>query len=526
MLSVMSGGGITRTVAAAPGLPGRMRAVRSMGASYGHYLGRVLLLVVLYRGAAEIGYALQFAGPVASIVWLPVGVGIAFLYLRGLAYWPGVLVGDLLANDYSTLNLGSAIGQTCGNVLEVVIATWLLTRLAPQRDPLARVRGVAGILAAIGAGTLVSATVGSASLLLGGVISGHDLPGVWRTWWLGDASGALIVLPLALAWAKPPWQWSRRRLAETGLMLAVLAALGLALRHSAALTYLVFPVLIWAALRLGRHGATLAVAVAAGFVIWETTRKTGPFVYDSATESLLATQLYIAVSAISALCLTAVVAERQAFAARLAASAARLVEAGAAERRRIERDLHDGAQQRLTAVLVRLHLAIELAHDAPDVVPGRLEAVAADLSEAIDELRELAHGIHPKVLTERGLAHALQSMAQTSTPPEVRVRELPVARVDPIAETTAYYVVAEAVTNARRHAGATAIEVRAAAAHGRLRVEIRDDGRGGAGEGSGSGLRGLRDRVEAIGGTLVVDSPNGSGTRIVATLPAAGGQTP
>jgi signal transduction histidine kinase len=82
------------------------------------------------------------------------------------------------------------------------------------------------------------------------------------------------------------------------------------------------------------------------------------------------------------------------------------------------------------------------------------------------------------------------------------------------------------VTNARRHAGATAIEVRAAAAHGRLRVEIRDDGRGGAGEGSGSGLRGLRDRVEAIGGTLVVDSPNGSGTRIVATLPAAGGQTP
>jgi signal transduction histidine kinase len=313
---------------------------------------------------------------------------------------------------------------------------------------------------------------------------------------------------------------------EAGLVLTVLAALGLALRHSAALTYLVFPVLIWAALRLGRHGATLAVAVAAGFAIWETTRRTGPFAHASVTESVLATQLYIAVSAISALCLAAVVAERQAFAGRLAASRARLVEAGTAERRRIERDLHDGAQQRLTAVLLRLRVAVELAQDAPDGLAGRVDAAADDLSGAIDELRELAHGIHPKVLNEGGLGHALQAMAADSALPEVRLCELPVARVEPIAEVTAYFVVSEAVTNARRHAGATTIEVRAAAAHGRLRVEVRDDGRGGAGEGAGSGLQGLRDRVEAIGGTFAVDSPPGGGTRIVASLPAAADQVP
>jgi signal transduction histidine kinase len=382
------------------------------------------------------------------------------------------------------------------------------------------------MVAAIGIGTLVSATIGAGSLLLGGDISGHELPSVWRTWWLGDVSGALIVVPLAIAWSRPPWLWSRRRLVEAGLMLAALAALGLALRHSAALTYLVFPVLIWAALRLGRHGATLAVAVAAGFAIWETTRRTGPFAYDSITESVLATQLYIGVSALSALCLAAVVAERQAFARRLAASRARLVEAGAAERRRIERDLHDGAQQRLTAVLVRLRMAAELAEESPDGIAGRLEAAADDLSGAIEELRELAHGIHPKLLSEHGLAYALQAMAAGSALPEVRLRELPAERVDLTAEATAYFVVSEAVTNARRHAGATVIKVRAVSAHGRLRVEVRDDGRGGASEAAGSGLQGLRDRVEAIGGTLTVDSPAGGGTRIGASLPAVAAQVP
>src|SRR4051794_18342412 len=253
----MSGAGITGAAAAPGPLTRRAIAVRTFDAAHGRYVVGVLALALLYRGVAEIGFALQFAGPVAAIVWLPVGVGMAFLYLAGPAYWPGVLVGDLLANDYSALPVGSAVGQTCGNVLEVVVATWLLTRLSPRRDPLGRVPGVVGMLAAIGAGTAVSATVGSISLLAGHVIAGHQLPGVWRTWWLGDASGALIVLPLALAWVRPPWRRSRSGLLEMGLVIAVLAALGLALRHSAALTYLVFPVLIWAALRLGRRGATL-----------------------------------------------------------------------------------------------------------------------------------------------------------------------------------------------------------------------------------------------------------------------------
>jgi signal transduction histidine kinase len=479
----------------------------------------IVALAVLYRGVAEIGYTLQFAGPVAAIVWLPVGAGIAFLYLGGLAFWPGVLIGDLLANDYQALPLGSAVGQTCGNVLEVLVATLLLRRLVPGRAPLSRVDGVGRMLVAIAAATVVSATVGCVSLLAGGVIESGEVPDVWRTWWLGDASGALIVVPLALAWATGSPR-RRGRAAEMGLLLVAIGALSyLALSSREPYTYLVFPALLWAALRFGPRGATAAVAIAAGFAIWETTRRAGPFALESITGSVLATQLFIAVSAISTLCVAAVVSEREAFARRLAASRARLVEAAADERRRIERDLHDGAQQRLTALAVRLNLGAERARDDPASAVGRLQAAEIEVAAAIDELRELAHGIHPSVVTDHGLARALRLVAAGSVLP-VRLLELPVDRIDATAEVTAYFVIAESVTNARKHSGATSVDVRAVVTDGVLRVEIADDGAGGASEGAGSGIQGLRDRVEAVGGSFTVSSPPGGGTRIVARLPA------
>src|SRR5687767_116914 len=161
-----SGVGATRLRAVPGELPGLL-AHRRVGYGFG-----VLALAVLYRGVAEIGYTLNFAGPVAAIAWLPVGVGVAFLYLGGLRYWPGVLIGDLLANDYVALPLGSALGQTFGNVLEILAATLLLRRLVPGRDPLQSVAGIGRMLVAIGVGTAVSATIGPISLLLGDVIQG------------------------------------------------------------------------------------------------------------------------------------------------------------------------------------------------------------------------------------------------------------------------------------------------------------------------------------------------------------------
>ncbi len=480
-----------------------------------------LVLAGLYYGSAQLGYALNFSGPVAAIVWLPVGVGIAFLYLAGLRFWPGVVLGDMLANVYTTVPLGSAIGQTCGNLLEVVLAVYLMRRLIGESSPLGSVVNLARMLVAIAAGTAVSATVGLISLRLGNVVSTADLPRLWRTWWLGDTSGALIVVPLAIAWWPPPSRdWWRGRGTEAVLLLVAIIGLSeLSLRTNRPLAYVVFPALIWAALRFGQRGATLAVAVAAGHAVWGTTHYIGPFVFGSITNSILSTQLYLAIAALTCLSLAAAVSEREELAGRLRASRTRLVEAADDERRRLEHNLHDGAQQRLTALAVRLGVSAETARLHPDAAPGALDSAQQELLLAIDELRDLAHGIHPSVLTRFGLARAVAELAERSAV-RTEIAGVPSVRLDDSAEATAYYVLAEAMTNAQKHAHASTIRVRGHLVTGALRVEVADDGVGGADERHGLGIQGLRDRVEAIGGVLTVDRPPGGGTRVAATIPA------
>ncbi|HEX7949623.1 MAG TPA: sensor histidine kinase [Candidatus Limnocylindrales bacterium] len=195
------------------------------------------------------------------------------------------------------------------------------------------------------------------------------------------------------------------------------------------------------------------------------------------------------------------------------ASRARIVDAADAERRRVERDLHDGAQQRLVALAMRLQLAREASGDAGALI----DEATAELQAAIGEVRDLARGIHPPILAEAGLGAALESLAERSPVP-VRV-EATDARYRPAIETTAFYVAAEALTNAARHGDATEIVISVVSEGPRLVVTIRDDGRGGADPAHGSGLRGLVDRVAAVGGQLTVSSPAGRGTTLRAELP-------
>jgi signal transduction histidine kinase len=475
----------------------------------------------LYYGSAKLGYVLQFAGPVAAIVWLPVGVGIASLYLGGLEFWPGVLAGDLLANDYHTLPVGSALGQTAGNMIEMIVAV-LLLREAARRGPLLRsVAGVGRVLVALAVSVAISALIGGVSNRLGGVVDTNELPRVWRTWWLGDFTGALVVVPLALAWA-PPWprEWPRARLLEgTALFAVVLGLCELAFRGSRPLTYVAFPALIWAALRFTQRGATLAVALTAGLAAWNTSHDLGPFAFHSLTRSVLAVQLFIAVAALTTLFLAAVVSEREEFARELHASRVRLLEASDTHRRRVERDLHDGAQQRLAALAYQLAAAAEETRRDPEHAAELVEEADTQLSLAIAELRELAHGIHPAVLTDLGLSNALRSLAGRAAV-QVEVVQLPATRVHPTVEATAYHIVAEAVANAEQHGRASLVRVRVADEGGVVRIEVTDDGNGGASELPGSALQVLRDRVEAIGGTFRIESTAGRGTRISATLPS------
>ena len=329
----------------------RLETVRRTG------LLSMLVLAGAYYGSAQLGYRLEFAGPVAAIIWPPVGVGIAFLYLGGLSLWPGVVVGDLLANQYSTLPVGSALAQTAGNTLEVVVGALLIRRLVRRGGPLDSVSGVASLVVAIAVATAISATIGTTASLVGGVIAGSDLPEVWRTWWLGDSCGALVIVPLALAWWRRPIAsaLTRRRFVEAATVLSLTAGLAtLTFRTKEPVAYLVFPGLIWAALRFRQRGATLAVTIAVVLAVWNTTHSFGPFTYMSLTRSLLNTQLFIFVAALSTLCLSAVVSERERVTRRLQDSRARLVLAGDEARRRLEHNLHDGAQQRLTSLQFRL----------------------------------------------------------------------------------------------------------------------------------------------------------------------------
>jgi signal transduction histidine kinase len=211
-------------------------------------------------------------------------------------------------------------------------------------------------------------------------------------------------------------------------------------------------------------------------------------------------------------------AELRASLAELRASRARIVEAGDAERRRLERDLHDGAQSRLVALKLLLSSARLRARRGAEGVDAILGEAIDELDTSLSELRELARGIHPAVLTDRGLEPALQALA-TRAPVPVTVEADDEDRLPGPVESAAYFVVSEALANVAKYAQATQAAVAVRRENGRVTVDVTDDGIGGADAGRGSGLRGLADRVAALDGTLSLDSPAGGGTHLHAEIP-------
>ena len=202
----------------------------------------------------------------------------------------------------------------------------------------------------------------------------------------------------------------------------------------------------------------------------------------------------------------------------LTASRARVVAAADETRRRIERDLHDGAQQRLVSLSLALQAAQAAVPPQLGELEGELERVAKGLAGVLDDLQEMARGIHPAILARGGLEPALKTLARRCTVPvELDVRG--VARLPERVEVAAYYVVAEALTNAAKHAHASVVHVDVEAADHALGLRVRDDGNGGADPARGTGLIGLKDRVEALGGTITVHSPVGAGTSLRAEFP-------
>ena len=212
-------------------------------------------------------------------------------------------------------------------------------------------------------------------------------------------------------------------------------------------------------------------------------------------------------------------AELQARLDELRESRARIVQAGDAARRKLERDLHDGAQQRLVGLALDLRLARERLEDDPRAAAAMLDEASAELSRATEELRELARGIHPAVLSDRGLKAAVESLANRAPLP-VEIDASVEGRLPEPIEAAAYFVISEALTNVVRHSGADRAEIGIRRDNGHLLVEVRDDGAGGA-DPAGSGLRGLADRVAALDGDLEIDGATGRGTVVKADIPLA-----
>jgi PAS domain S-box-containing protein len=286
--------------------------------------GAVVVLAALYWGAAKIGLRLAYLNGAVTALWPPVGVGIAALVLFGPRLWPGIVIGDLLVGDYST-PLGTVLGQTAGNTLEVLVAAVLLRRLTTGRAAMDRVGDVLALVAAGAVGTAISATFGTASLRLGGVIGAGEAGEVWRTWWLSDFSGALVVTPLLLTWAasRAYGRLGRREIVEGVALLAALVLLA-ELPSQRDVPYVVFPALLWSALRFGPRGAATALVVVSGLTVWNTAHNAGPFVRQSITDSLLSSQLFLAAAALTSLVLAAVTAERTRASVALVAGEERL----------------------------------------------------------------------------------------------------------------------------------------------------------------------------------------------------------
>ena len=511
-------------------------AYRSLRLPSLRYVGGVLLLAAAYYGAAKLGQTLRYTASVSAI-WPPAGLGIAALYLWGLRWWPGVLLGEIVVNtelllDDSAIPLGSLLGQQAGNMAEIVVGALLLRRLLGPNAAMDRVEQVGGMLLALGAATAISATVGTVSMVAGGVVDDSDAAEFWRTWWLGDTSGGLVVLPLMLAWAHDPGgAWRRIRSWEGAAMIAGVSAISLvAFATEEPIRYTVFPALIWAAFRFGPPGATLSIAITACVGIGESANDVGAFAEQPIDHRTLSMQLYIWVAALTTLFVSGMVCERERSARELAEARRTEGELAVEERRRIARDLHDSVSQALFSTILHTRTAQKaMAQEgaSPSGRVGQSLSAIADLTRTVQaEIRSLIFELRRDPVHDGLVAALTRHAAELGAPDDLTIDVRgPASRlaVSQFVETQLFAIGREALANVLRHAGATTAHVRVEAGPEQVVVEIRDNGRGfnpNGGHPGHFGLESMRSRATEIGGRLAIASAPGAGTVVRVRVPA------
>jgi signal transduction histidine kinase len=510
-----------------PAPPLWRRAAALADSPSARYAAGLLVLAAAYYGSAKIGQTLRYTASVAAI-WPPAGLGIAALYLWGLRWWPAVFLGELAVNgellvDDTGLPPGSLIGQQAGNMAEIIVGALLLRRLIGRRAALDRPEQVVGMLFALGIATAISATVGTASMFAGGVIGESELAHFWRTWWLGDTAGGLVVLPFLLAWVpRPAKAWRRIRTWQGALMIAAVVGLAaLAFSIEGPVAYTVFPALIWAAFRFGPAGATLSVAIAAGVAVGFTAHEAGPFSTQPIDLRTLNTQVYIVVAAVMTLFLSALVIERERSAAELAGAKRREDDRAMKERHRIARDLHDSVSQALFSTVLHTRTAQKaLERDgltAAGPLAQSLDAIGELTRSAQSEMRALIFELGPDAV-EGGLVAGLtrhSSMLCARHGLDIEVEGPERLALSPRGQTELFAIGREALANVVKHAGASKAWVHVEARSGRVLVDVGDDGSGFdpiARHPGHFGLESMRSRAAELGGVLTISSAPGAGT--------------
>ncbi|WP_232291486.1 MASE1 domain-containing protein [Polaromonas sp. JS666] len=513
-------------------------------------------------------------GSTVTLVWAPSGIALAALLAYGYRLSFGVALGAFLANAWTGIPLAASAVIAMGNTLEALVGAFLLVRLVRFRNALDRRRDVFAliVLAAIFS-TMLSASVGVATLALGGIVSFGEYAAVWLKWWLGDMMGVLVVTPPLLLWlshSRPvlsPLKAVEALCLVAALVLVshkIFGAPELAGHGYYPASLAVFPFVIWGALRFGRWGASLVTLVVSVLAIWGTTQGTGPFVVDQPVDSLVRWCAFAIVVAVTGLLLAASVAEQRRAQADLKSShdgleqrvkertqaiadinadlrremAARrrlekaLIRVSEEQQQAIGRELHDGLGQHLTGLALFSATLQQKLHERAQPEAEAARRIVELVNQATAMTRSVARGLYPAALEVGGLSAALEQLAEYTRSlqgmacvfrcgADVQVR-------DPLVAINLYRVAQEAVNNAVKYSQANHLRIDLTRVEDRHRLAISDDGIGADPEriwhGQGLGMHSMRYRASLLGGTFAIERNAHRGTTVAVMYPDQGEQ--
>jgi signal transduction histidine kinase len=528
------------------------------------YLLKVASLALVYHLAARLGLKMAYVQINTSPVWPPTGIALAALLLFGYNLWPGISLGVMVGSLLTGAPVGVAVGMALGNTLEALVGAYCLKRFVDFHNAMDRIQDVVGLALSSVFSTALGASIGSMTLLLTGGIVWQAVGNIWVTWWIGDLLGALVVAPVLLVWATAPsYPATRRMVGEGAVVLALLATVTWYVFGSKAyagvlhqaMIYVIFPFMIWIALRLGQRGAATAAFLISGIAIWATSQGMGPFSLESKNDSLVLLQTFMGVVSLTSLILAAAATERRKAAdalrqrvedlaalndqnawlfeevrqgnQQLHALSQRLMKAQEEERLHLSRELHDESGQLVAALTMQLGL-LERDASQPEALNQHITDLKRATQEIQDNLHQLAVNLRPASLDHLGLATALQQYTEEfgrkyDIQTDFEAVGMQGKRLPTEIEIAMFRIVQESLTNVALHARATHVDVLVNVHETRVAATIEDDGVGFAPSPSivetTLGLFGMRERVEMLGGRLIVESAPGKGTTVTAEVP-------